>query len=62
MFTFINTSRLGTAIQGVGAAELSHQNAKTYAQERVSMRALSDPKGLKYPNKATRSAPSVPPQ
>ena len=50
MFTFINTSRLGTAIQGVGAAELSHQNAKTYAQERVSMRALSDPKGLKYPN------------
>jgi len=51
MFTFINTSRLGTAIQGVGAAELSHQNAKTYAQERVSMRALSDPKGLKHPNK-----------
>ena len=32
MFTFINTSRVGTAIQGVGAAELSFQNALTYAQ------------------------------
>jgi len=48
MFTFINTSRVGTAIQGVGAAELSFQNALTYAQERMSMRALS---GTKHPEK-----------
>lgn len=27
MFTFINTSRLGTAIQGVAAAELAFQNS-----------------------------------
>lgn len=46
MFTFINTSRLGTAIQGLAAAELSYQNALAYCRERVSMRALS---GTKHP-------------
>eukprot|EP00124_Ichthyophonus_hoferi_P000840 Ihof_evm10s35 gene=Ihof_evmTU10s35 len=48
MFTFINTSRLGTAIQGVSAAELSFQNALAYAKERVSMRSLT---GTKCPDK-----------
>ena len=41
MFTFINTSRLGTAIQGLAAAEASFQNALPYAQDRLAMRALS---------------------
>jgi len=49
MFTFINTSRLGTAIQGLAAAELSFQNALWYCKERVSMRALS---GTKAPELA----------
>lgn len=44
MFTFINTSRLGTAVQGVAAAELAFQNSLWYAKERRSMRALSGPK------------------
>lgn len=44
MFTFINTSRVGTAIQGVAAAELSYQQALPYAKERCSMRALSGTK------------------
>ncbi|MDB4989658.1 MAG: acyl-CoA dehydrogenase [Myxococcaceae bacterium] len=48
MFTFMNTARIGTAIQGVGAAELSYQGALEYAKERRSMRALS---GKKEPEK-----------
>jgi len=44
MFTFINTSRLGTAVQGVAAAELAFQNSLWYTKERRSMRALSGTK------------------
>lgn len=44
MFTFINTSRLGTSIQGVAAAELSFQNALWYTKERRAFRALSGTK------------------
>lgn len=47
MFTFMNTARLGTAIQGLAHTELSFQNALPYAKERRSMRALS---GTKEPN------------
>ena len=47
MFTFMNTARIGTAIQGVASAELSYQGALPYALERRSMRALS---GKKEPN------------
>ena len=31
MFTFINTSRVGTAVQGVAAAECALQNSLWYA-------------------------------
>ncbi|MET0341768.1 MAG: acyl-CoA dehydrogenase C-terminal domain-containing protein [Polyangiales bacterium] len=44
MFTFMNTARIGTAIQGVGAAELAYQGALAYAKERRSMRAVSGKK------------------
>jgi alkylation response protein AidB-like acyl-CoA dehydrogenase len=44
MFTFMNTARVGTAVQGVAHAELSYQNALAYAKERRSMRALSGKK------------------
>lgn len=47
MFTFMNTARIGTSIQGVGAAELSFQNALPYARDRRSMRSLS---GTKNPD------------
>src|SRR5690554_7713778 len=46
MFTFMNIARLGTAIQGLGAAEASFQGALKYAKERLAMRALS---GVKNP-------------
>ena len=48
MFTFMNTARIGTAIQGIAHAELSFQGALPYAKERMSMRALS---GKKDPDK-----------
>ena len=48
MFTFMNTARIGTAIQGVCHAEASFQGALAYAQDRRSMRALS---GKKEPDK-----------
>jgi hypothetical protein len=44
MFTFMNTARIGTAVQGVCHAELSYQGALRYAKERRSMRALSGKK------------------
>jgi len=44
MFTFMNTARIGTAVQGVAHAELSFQGALPYAKERRSMRALSGKK------------------
>ncbi|MCH4246758.1 acyl-CoA dehydrogenase C-terminal domain-containing protein [Acinetobacter populi] len=48
MFTFMNTARIGTAVQGIAHAELSFQGALPYAKERMSMRALS---GKKDPDK-----------
>jgi alkylation response protein AidB-like acyl-CoA dehydrogenase len=44
MFTFMNTARIGTAIQGLASAELSFQGALTYARERLAMRSLTGPK------------------
>jgi alkylation response protein AidB-like acyl-CoA dehydrogenase len=44
MFTFMNTARVGTALQGVCAAELAYQNSLIYAKERLSMRSLTGKK------------------
>lgn len=48
MFTFMNTARVGTALQGVCAAESSFQGALAYAKDRLAMRSLS---GTKNPEK-----------
>lgn len=48
MFTFMNTARLGTALQGVCSSELAFQNSLIYAKERLSMRSLT---GKKHPDK-----------
>lgn len=48
MFTFMNTARIGTGIQGICHAELAYQGALAYAKDRRSMRALS---GKKEPDK-----------
>jgi alkylation response protein AidB-like acyl-CoA dehydrogenase len=39
MFTMMNEARLGVAIQGLGLAEVSYQNAVAYARERLQGRA-----------------------
>ncbi len=44
MFTFMNTARIGTAIQGLAHTELAFQNSLPYAKERRSMRVLSGKK------------------
>ncbi|NMP31625.1 acyl-CoA dehydrogenase [Thalassotalea sp. M1531] len=44
MFTFMNTARIGTAIQGVAASELGYQTSLAYAKDRMSMRSLSGKK------------------
>ena len=48
MFTFMNTARIGTAVQGVAASESSFQGAVAYAKDRLAMRSLA---GAKYPQK-----------
>jgi len=48
MFTFMNTARVGTALQGVCSAESSFQGALAYAKDRLAMRSLS---GTKNPEK-----------
>lgn len=48
MFTFMNTARVGTALQGVCTAEIAYQNSLNYAKERLSMRSLT---GKKSPDK-----------
>ena len=49
MFTFMNVARLGTALQGVAAAEYAFQGALSYAKDRQAMRALSGAKAPKQP-------------
>ncbi|HAF90349.1 MAG TPA: acyl-CoA dehydrogenase, partial [Pseudomonas sp.] len=44
MFTFMNTARLGTALQGLAHAEVAFQGGITYARERLQMRSLTGPK------------------
>lgn len=47
MFTYMNSARIGVAIQGLCHAELAYQISLPYAKERVSMRSLS---GTKHPD------------
>ena len=49
MFTFMNTARIGTALQGLAHAEVAFQGATKYARERLQMRALSGPKAPDKP-------------
>ncbi|NDC56666.1 MAG: acyl-CoA dehydrogenase, partial [Alphaproteobacteria bacterium] len=49
MFTMMNEARLAVALQGLGLAEVSYQNARAYARDRLQGRSLT---GAKYPEKA----------
>ena len=48
MFVMMNAARLGVGMQGLDLTEISYQNARTYAKERLQMRALT---GAKNPEK-----------
>ncbi|WP_191600554.1 acyl-CoA dehydrogenase C-terminal domain-containing protein [Marinomonas algicola] len=49
MFTFMNTARLGTALQGLVHSEWALQNSVAYAKDRLQMRSLSGPKSPDKP-------------
>lgn len=49
MFTFMNSARLTTALQGLIHAEVAYQGAVPYAQERLAMRSLSGSKNPSGP-------------
>ena len=49
MFTMMNAARLGVAIQGLGIAEVSYQNAIIYAKDRLQGRALKGAAQLDKP-------------
>ena len=46
MFTFMNTARIGTALQGIAHMELGYQKSLGYAKERLQMRSVT---GIKNP-------------
>lgn len=48
MFVFMNAARLGVGMQGLGLTEISYQNSRNYAKDRLQMRSLS---GVKAPTK-----------
>ncbi|MCP4090049.1 MAG: acyl-CoA dehydrogenase, partial [Gammaproteobacteria bacterium] len=47
MFIMMNSARLGTGVQGIGAGEQAYQGAVEYAKERIQMRSLS---GVQQPD------------
>lgn len=49
MFTFMNTARIGTAIQGLAHAEVGYQKSLAYARDRLQMRSLSGVKNADGP-------------
>lgn len=49
MFTFMNTARIGTALQGLAHAEWAFQNSLAYAKDRLQMRSLTGPKNPDKP-------------
>lgn len=44
MFLLMNYARVGTAVSGIGYAEIACQNATAYARERLSGRAFGEPR------------------
>ena len=49
MFTFMNTARIGTGLEGLSATEAAFQGALAYAQDRTQFRSMSGPKNPEMP-------------
>lgn len=59
MFTFMNTARIGTALQGIAHAEFAYQNSLEYARDRLQMRVMSGPVEPEKPADPIISHPDV---
>lgn len=59
MFTYMNVARIGTASQGVSAADRSYQGASAYARDRLAMRSISGVKNPDGPADAIIEHPDV---
>lgn len=59
MFTFMNSARLGTALQGVAHAEMGFQQSLEYARDRLQMRSLSGAKNPEGPADPIIAHPDV---
>lgn len=59
MFTFMNTARIGTALQGLAHTEVGYQKSLAYAKDRLQSRALSGPKNPDGPADPIISHPDV---
>ncbi len=49
MFTFMNTARIGTGLEGLSASEASFQGALAYAKDRLQFRSLTGKKNVDGP-------------
>ncbi|WP_330926818.1 acyl-CoA dehydrogenase C-terminal domain-containing protein [Candidatus Sororendozoicomonas aggregata] len=59
MFTFMNTARIGTGLQGIAHGETAFQGALRYARERVQGRSLNGPKNPDAPADSLMVHPDI---
>ncbi len=59
MFTFMNTARIGTGLQGIAHAETAFQGALRYARERRQGRSLNGPKSPDAPADSLMVHPDI---
>jgi alkylation response protein AidB-like acyl-CoA dehydrogenase len=59
MFTFMNTARIGTGLEGLSATEAAFQGALAYAKDRLQFRAMTGVKNPDGPADAIINHPDV---
>ena len=59
MFTFMNTARIGTGLEGLSASEAAFQGALAYAKDRLQFRAIDGVKNPDGPADAIINHPDV---
>ena len=59
MFTFMNTARIGTGLEGLSASEVAFQGALAYAKDRLQFRAMTGVKNPDGPADAIINHPDV---
>ncbi|TDF41855.1 acyl-CoA dehydrogenase [Alteromonadaceae bacterium M269] len=59
MFTFMNTARIGTGLEGLSASEAAFQGALAYAKDRIQFRSMTGPKNPNGPADPIINHPDV---